>query len=126
MPATAGANVVRQQVGNPYEPAAALGVGEYLRRGVVVRQLTADSRPHEPAAAFVDIDDQLAQDHSVAKGHDPSAIFETDVGHHSGCETGMNRPNVPKRRPYCVRIGVNRYLTMNGSHMSSHRTVCPC
>src|SRR2546425_4205781 len=110
---------MRQQVGDPDETAATNPVREHLGGSVVVGHATTDHRPHQPVSLVVDIDNQFPRDHPIPEGHDPSPFLQTHVGDESWREALMDRSHIPKRFPHGLRAGLDRYLSMNGSHPTS-------
>jgi hypothetical protein len=50
----------------------------------------------------VDVDDQLARHHAVAKRHDPRTFLEADVGDETRRESLVDGPDVAERCPHVL------------------------
>lgn len=111
-----GGHLIRQQVRDPDEPAVTLAVRKHLSGGIVVRHSTTDHGPHEAPRVIVDIDDYLARDQPVPKGHNPGPFLEPDVCDKSRGQSPMDRADIPKRIPHGRWIRLEPHLTMNGGH----------
>src|ERR1039457_4219518 len=83
----------------------------------------ADRRVGEPLMIIVYVDDRLARDHSVGKGHDPSVSFQAGIDHKAGCKSLVHRPDVTHCRPDRAGISLNHYLLEYGRH-AFHLLAC--
>ena len=117
-------HVMRQQVGDPHQAAAALAVGEHLHRGVVVRQPAADSGPGHATILLVDIDDQLARDDAIGKGDDARVTaLDPAIGDEAFHQSRVQRADVAER-PTRHRRPPTRSL--RGESMPWRSPVCRC
>jgi hypothetical protein len=79
----------------------------------MVRHLTSDRRPHEPASLLVDIDNQFAYDEAIRESHQAGLLIKADVSDKPGSEAPMNSAYIPKRVPNGRRIRIDLHLKMN-------------
>jgi len=112
--------VVRQHVGDPDQPTAALTFGKNLDRRVVVRglQRPLDHRVDKPTSLVVNVDKQLACHRAAREGDDPGVSVEASVDEDTRHEALMHRADIANRRPNILRACLDQDFLVDGSHLS--------
>src|SRR5579883_406304 len=90
---------VGEEIGDPDYLGGPIRIGHDLRRSIVMREHAADRGPHHAARIVIDGHDDLAHRHSVEERDNTRAGLELRVGHESGYQAGMQRPDIAQRIP---------------------------
>ena len=91
---------IRKKVCNPYDRGAASGIGESLRRCIMMRERLTDCRPDNAVLIFIDSDDFLEHHHAVAERYRTGAGFHACIDHKPRHKTRVKSANVAEGVPH--------------------------
>ena len=92
-------------------------LGKDLHRRVVVLESPSNHSVGDPTGFVVNVDDQLANYHTVGKGHDSSFLLQASIDDEAHGEPFVYRTNITDGFPDFLGESLNEDFFADGSHL---------